>query len=187
MPLVRIPLFSVILMVAHGWLFRPWKSLFLVLIPVVLAAVPADLEGVSDNRDRQFVLAKTFSVAIILEFGTAVCVAYAPQQAAWPLSGFVYRCCAYLKGYHWPWMFLYLGPRVGPYSPYFGFGFPYKPLKTKKGTLFLPRLLLGLGTWACARTSWRPYCSTWQTRTTRTHIPPWELWFFLFLKDLRRY
>ena len=39
---------------------------------------------------------------------------------------------------------LKLGPRVGPYSRFLGFRFPYNPLWTKKGTLFIPRLLLGL-------------------------------------------
>ena len=37
-----------------------------------------------------------------------------------------------------------LGPRVGPLFPFLGFRFPYKVLETKKGTLFIPRFLLGL-------------------------------------------
>ena len=37
-----------------------------------------------------------------------------------------------------------LGPRVGPYSLFLGFRFPYKVLETKKGTLFITKLLLGL-------------------------------------------
>ena len=37
-----------------------------------------------------------------------------------------------------------LGPGVGPYFLLLGLGFPYNPLKTTKGTLFSPRLLLGL-------------------------------------------
>ena len=37
-----------------------------------------------------------------------------------------------------------LGPGVGPFSLLLGPGFPYNPLKTKKGTLFIPRLLPGL-------------------------------------------
>ena len=39
---------------------------------------------------------------------------------------------------------LLLGPRVGPFSLLLGFRFPYKPLQTKKGTLLIPGLLLGL-------------------------------------------
>ena len=37
-----------------------------------------------------------------------------------------------------------LGPGVGPYFLVLGFGFLYSALKTKKGTLLIPRLLLGL-------------------------------------------
>ena len=33
-----------------------------------------------------------------------------------------------------------------PLFPFLGFRFPYNPLSTKKGTLFIPRLLLGLET-----------------------------------------
>ena len=37
-----------------------------------------------------------------------------------------------------------VGPRRGPcYSIFVGFRFPDKPLKPKKGTLFIPTLLLG--------------------------------------------
>ena len=37
-----------------------------------------------------------------------------------------------------------LGPRVGPYSRFKGSGTLIRPTKTKQGTLFIPRLLLGL-------------------------------------------
>ena len=37
-----------------------------------------------------------------------------------------------------------LGPGAGPSFLFLGLGFPYHPLKTKKGTLFIPRLILGL-------------------------------------------
>ena len=37
-----------------------------------------------------------------------------------------------------------LGPGVGPYFLSLELGFPDNPLKTKKGTRFIPRLLLGL-------------------------------------------
>ena len=39
---------------------------------------------------------------------------------------------------------VYLGPGVGPFFLLIRLGFPYNPLKTKKGTLFIPRLLPGL-------------------------------------------
>ena len=41
-------------------------------------------------------------------------------------------------------LFLLLGPGVGPHFLFLGLGFPCILLQTKKGTLFLPRLLRGL-------------------------------------------
>ena len=38
-----------------------------------------------------------------------------------------------------------LGPGAGPFFHFWGLGFPYNPLKTEKGALFIPRLLPGLG------------------------------------------
>ena len=35
----------------------------------------------------------------------------------------------------------FLGPGVGPFFTFFGLRFPYHPLKTKKGTLDITRLL----------------------------------------------
>ena len=40
-------------------------------------------------------------------------------------------------------MELTLGPGVGHFCPFLGLGLPYTPRKTKKGTLFIPRLILG--------------------------------------------
>ena len=37
-----------------------------------------------------------------------------------------------------------LGPGVGPFCLFLGLGFPYNPLKPKKGTLGIPRFLPGL-------------------------------------------
>ena len=37
-----------------------------------------------------------------------------------------------------------LGPGAGPYVLFLGLGFPSNPLNTKKRTLFIPRLPLGL-------------------------------------------
>ena len=39
----------------------------------------------------------------------------------------------------------FLRPGVGPFFLFLGLGFPYNLLKTKKGTLFIPRLISGLG------------------------------------------
>ena len=39
-----------------------------------------------------------------------------------------------------------LGPGVGTFFLFLGLGFPDSPLKTKQGTLFIPRLLPGLQT-----------------------------------------
>ena len=36
-----------------------------------------------------------------------------------------------------------------PFFPFLGIGVPLYPLKTKKGTLFVPRLLPGLGVPGC--------------------------------------
>ena len=48
------------------------------------------------------------------------------------------KCAAMRRG------LLLLGPGAGPHFLSLVFGFPYHPLNTKKGTLFIPRLLLGL-------------------------------------------
>ena len=64
--------------------------------------------------------------------------------------------------------FKFLGPGVGPVS-FLGLGFPSNPLKTRKGALFIPRLLLGpdFPLWFLRMTFW----NTFQRVLRALHFP----------------
>ena len=60
-----------------------------------------------------------------------------------------------------------LGPGVSPFSFCLGLGFPDNPLRTKKGTLLVPRLLPGL-----------------EARAKKTDVDSWLSWDFTsFMKS----
>ncbi|CAE7702847.1 Gnf1 [Symbiodinium microadriaticum] len=106
----RISLFALIGAIAHGWLYRPWKPMFLLLVPLGVAAFPAFVASTtSDHSDQLFFLIKAFSVSAFMMLMTALCVACAPDEAAWPFNGWVYGFCArHLRGSVWPHIVLYL-------------------------------------------------------------------------------
>ena len=101
-PSVRSLLLILAFMLAHG-LFRSWKSIFLLFIPLGLASLPELLAANSQNPG--FALVKHCSVAVCMELLTALCVACASEEDAWPFNGFVYRFCTrHLKNQNWPFL-----------------------------------------------------------------------------------
>jgi len=106
----RISLFVLTGAIAHGWLFRPWKPVFLLLIPLGVATFPAFVASTSsDHSDHLFFLMKACSVSAFMMLMTALCVACAPDEAAWPFNGWVHGFCVrHLRGSAWPHIVLYL-------------------------------------------------------------------------------
>ncbi|CAE6951092.1 Gnf1 [Symbiodinium natans] len=120
--LFRVSLLTLAMILAHGWLFRPWKSVFVLLIPLgtaAFAAFSACGSGLPDSRGRMnlVVFEKSCSVAawtVLLTLLTSMCVASAPEEAAWPLSG-VRRFLRQFRNFRlsvWPQVVLYMALAV---------------------------------------------------------------------------
>ena len=109
-PIAYVVLFTAAFMLLHGWLFRPHKSVFLLLAPLSIAAVPlyghADVAEIPTGEVGFFV-AKMIGLIIPVQLAAALCVADA--EDARPLPAFVHRTCVYyLKGRQWPFLLFYL-------------------------------------------------------------------------------